>query len=258
MKYELTNTSKVIHFIEDGSIKYRVLRRIKALKSFSDVIAGELGGFVETEENLSQEGNCWVYDDAYVADKAAVRDNTRIKDNGSVEGKAIAMGNCIVRDNCTVTNSAILKGNATLAGNTVVSDTSVVDGYTVINGSISIEGDSRICSNTCLSGEITIQNSIIKDSEISGAKYISDCLIEHDLDYLVLAIGDVEFFVARAKDGKNLRLISNNFSGIIDDNTESALLETEEFFSASSKEFEFLKSFIDFAKQYWGGVGHND
>lgn len=35
------------------------LFRIKALVSFGDVSAGELGGFVEKEENLSNNGNAW-------------------------------------------------------------------------------------------------------------------------------------------------------------------------------------------------------
>ena len=38
------------------------LFRIKALIEFGNVKAGELGGFVEKEENLSQDGNDWVYD----------------------------------------------------------------------------------------------------------------------------------------------------------------------------------------------------
>ena len=42
------------------------LFRIKALIEFGNVKAGELGGFVEKEENLSQDGNAWVYDNARV------------------------------------------------------------------------------------------------------------------------------------------------------------------------------------------------
>ena len=38
--------------------------RIKALVKFGDVSAGELGGYVEKEENLAQDGNAWVYGDA--------------------------------------------------------------------------------------------------------------------------------------------------------------------------------------------------
>ena len=48
------------------------LFRIKALIEFGNVKAGELGGFVEKEENLSQDGNAWVYDNACVCGNACV------------------------------------------------------------------------------------------------------------------------------------------------------------------------------------------
>lgn len=52
------------------------LFRIKALVAFGNVNAGELGGFVEKEENLSNDGDAEVYGDAKVsgdADYAAVK-----------------------------------------------------------------------------------------------------------------------------------------------------------------------------------------
>lgn len=51
-KYRLT--AETMRF--DGVM----LHRIKALKDFGNVEAGELGGWVESEKNLSQEGNCWI------------------------------------------------------------------------------------------------------------------------------------------------------------------------------------------------------
>ena len=45
--------------------KYKILKtgknkgRIKALRSFMNVSKGDVGGFVEKEENLSHEGDCW-------------------------------------------------------------------------------------------------------------------------------------------------------------------------------------------------------
>ena len=55
-KYELT-----AEFIEKWGKK---LFRIKALISFGSVEAGELGGYVEKEDNLAQDGNAWVCGDA--------------------------------------------------------------------------------------------------------------------------------------------------------------------------------------------------
>ena len=42
------------------------LYRIRALRSFGKVKEGDLGGYIESEINLSHEGNCWVFDEAYI------------------------------------------------------------------------------------------------------------------------------------------------------------------------------------------------
>ena len=56
------------------------LHRIRALKDFGSVKAGELGGWVESEHNLSQEGDCWIYDNAAVCDNATVCDTATVCD----------------------------------------------------------------------------------------------------------------------------------------------------------------------------------
>ncbi len=60
-KYELTQETKVM---PTGETVYR----IKALRDFDTIYkpvkAGDLGGWVQSEENLSQDGNCWLFDEA--------------------------------------------------------------------------------------------------------------------------------------------------------------------------------------------------
>lgn len=46
------------------------LFRIKALVAFGDVEKGELGGFIEKEDNLSHDGEAWVYGNAWVSGNA--------------------------------------------------------------------------------------------------------------------------------------------------------------------------------------------
>lgn len=58
----------------------RSMYRIRALKDFSDVKKGDLGGYVESEENLSQEGNCWIYDNSIVGLGGKVTGNAIVKD----------------------------------------------------------------------------------------------------------------------------------------------------------------------------------
>ena len=54
------------------------LFRIRALIEFGDVKAGELGGYVEKEENLAQDGDAWVYGDAQVCGNARVYGNAQV------------------------------------------------------------------------------------------------------------------------------------------------------------------------------------
>lgn len=69
-KYELTDETKIVN--------ERTLHRIRALKDFGSVRAGDLGGWVEKEDNLSQLGACLVYGDAQVYGSARVYGNAVI------------------------------------------------------------------------------------------------------------------------------------------------------------------------------------
>jgi hypothetical protein len=70
LKYELTDETK-----QCGG---KTLYRIKALKDFSDVKSGDLGGWVESEDNLSQQGECWVYGDAVLSGYMWAVGNARV------------------------------------------------------------------------------------------------------------------------------------------------------------------------------------
>ena len=54
------------------------LFRIKALVAFGNVEKGELGGFIEKEDNLSHDGNAWVSGDAQVSGDARVSGNAQV------------------------------------------------------------------------------------------------------------------------------------------------------------------------------------
>ncbi|MEE0917843.1 MAG: hypothetical protein UIQ67_06025, partial [Bacteroidales bacterium] len=83
-KFKLTNEKNVV-----GN---NVFYRIEALKDFADVRKGDRGGFLETEFNLSQFGDAWVYDDALVYGDARVFDTARVYGNGRVYDNAWVSG----------------------------------------------------------------------------------------------------------------------------------------------------------------------
>lgn len=79
MKYKLTDETK--------EWAWRILHRIEALKDFGNVKAGDKGGWIEKEDNISQDGDCWVYDDARVYGNACVRGNARVYGNADIKSK---------------------------------------------------------------------------------------------------------------------------------------------------------------------------
>ena len=97
-KYELTSETKIVF----GHILYR----IKALSSFGCVSAGDLGGFLESEKNLSQNGNAWVSGNAEVDGNAEVSGNAWVSGNAEVSGDARVYGNARVYGDASVYGNA--------------------------------------------------------------------------------------------------------------------------------------------------------
>ena len=84
-KYKLTDECITI-----GNTK---LYRIEALKDFASIKKGDKGGFVESEYNLSQNDNCWVYGNARVKGDAKVFGDAQVYGNAKVNGNAEISGN---------------------------------------------------------------------------------------------------------------------------------------------------------------------
>ena len=124
-KYEMLYEDK----IEIGS---HTLYRIRALKDFENVKAGDIGGYIEKEENLLQEGICWVYGnarvygDAWVFDDAQVFENARICDNAWVYGNARVYGNAWVYGNARVLDKACVYDHAHICDNAKINKISDV------------------------------------------------------------------------------------------------------------------------------------
>lgn len=81
-KFELTEE----FIINNSGIK---LYRIKALKDFSDVKKGDLGGYVLVERNLSQFGNAQVYGNAWICGNAKVYGYAQVSDDVIASGEHV-------------------------------------------------------------------------------------------------------------------------------------------------------------------------
>ncbi len=119
-KYELTDETIII-----GD---KVLHRIKALIDIPkyNVKAGDLGGFIEKEENLSHNGNCWVSGGVCVG--ACVYDNALVYGDAWIYDNARVFGNARVCGDARVYDKAYICDNACVFGNTCVYDNALVCG----------------------------------------------------------------------------------------------------------------------------------
>ena len=156
-KFELTK--------ETCDFEGRVLCRIKALRSFSDVKEGELGGWIENEENLSHEDNCWIYGDSVVYGDSKVSGQAEVFGNakvsgGSVTGKARVYGSAQVSGGL-VAGSAIVRGTSIVMGGIIDGYADVTDGVTS-SGYITHTVSATPIVVTGLMFEITVMDEHIR------------------------------------------------------------------------------------------------
>ena len=80
-KYELLKNNT---YNMNGKTLYRII----AIRTFGDIKKGDIGGWIESEKNLSHKGTCWIHDDAKVYEKAKVCGDAQIYDHSMVYGEA--------------------------------------------------------------------------------------------------------------------------------------------------------------------------
>lgn len=156
-KYEFTGETK--EFDE------YTLRRIRALVDIKHIVKkGELGGWIEDEENLSHEGNCWVNDGCYVCGGARVYENAHIAGGGKVLYGSKVYGSAVVSGGSLVINNAEVYGNATIVGGAVVSDAAKVFGAAIVDHGANVSNKAVLSNIAKVSGDVIIVDGNI-DSE---------------------------------------------------------------------------------------------
>lgn len=230
-KFEMTN--EIIGF--EG----KVLHRIRALKDFGDVKKGDLGGFIEKEDNLSQRGNSWVYDnakvcynalvtdDAYVSGKAIMYGYAIIANSAKVEGCAKICDHAVVEGIATVKDDALIKDYATILDNAQVFENACVEGGARVCGNAKVYGESYIADNTVVKGNAEIYDCgrVRHEAIIEGSGKVSQ---EQIVSYGITKTDLSKDLVASIKAQCNLPVINNkiiayklvkpNFASFYDEN----------------------------------------
>lgn len=161
--------------LTNDSIDYkgRILYRIKALKSFGLIKKGDLGGYIESYTNLSQEGNCWVNgnakvydngqlnDDASICEFAEVYDNAKLYESAKMFGSSKAYCNSIIRGDATIYGKARIYGFALVAGTTFIGDHAKIHDYAVIDDKAGVLDHAEILGDAKVLGDATISHDAV-------------------------------------------------------------------------------------------------
>ena len=145
-KYKLTD--------ETINVNGKTLYRIKSLKDFGNVKKGDKGGFVEKEENLSQSGACWVYDNAKVYNNAKVFDYADIYGNAEIFGNAIVSGKARVYGNAKVYHYAMVYDDAEVCDNAIISGNAEVYHDAAVYGNARVFGNAEICGKAEIANDL--------------------------------------------------------------------------------------------------------
>ena len=147
-----------------GKTLYRI-EATKDIKRFC-VKAGDLGGYIEKEDNLS--GNAWVSGDAFVYGNAKVSGDALVCDNAFVSGNAFVCGNALVSGhawvygNAEVYGNAKVRGNAQVHGNTWVCGNAWVYGNAQVRGDASVDGDAQVRGDAQVYGNAEVSGDTIE------------------------------------------------------------------------------------------------
>ena len=142
------------------------LHRIVALIDIPEygVKAGDIGGFIASEANLSHDGKCWVKDDAKVFQDARVVQNAVIFDRAVASGTvsiaelASVGDDVIIRDHCSVF------GQSRLRGCVIMKQNSFVYGSASVSGNVSLSGACRIFDRVVISTSKDLRRTFIDGS----------------------------------------------------------------------------------------------
>ena len=207
-KFELTENYKMC--------SGHKLFQIRALVSIEDVVkAGEMGGYIEKEENLSQNGDAWVSIGACVYGDALVFDNSIVCGKAHVYEHACVFGNSIVSGEARVSGNASVYENSLLCGKPHVFGAARVRGNARVSGNSCVAGNSNLSGNAHASGE----SFLLGDVHLSGNAHVSgDARVYCDADVLhIIGLGNSHRATTAYKTEEGIEILCGCFRGGIEE-----------------------------------------
>ncbi len=119
------------------------LHRIRALRDIPEhgVKAGDLGGFVQSERNLSQTGAAWISGDAVAMGESRIEDDAIARDQAILSSYAILRHRAVASGQSRMDGQAIVQDHAQLTDSSHIGGCARVGGTVVITGFVSLTHD---------------------------------------------------------------------------------------------------------------------
>ena len=146
--------------------------RIRALRDFRNVKKGDLGGLIQSELNLSHDGDCWVAENAQVSGDAEIYGSAMVSGDAEVYGNAMVSGYAEVYGNAKVSGYAEVYGNAKVCGD------ALVYGDALVCGNALVCRDALVCGNASMASvekskpfDFSILPDNVESIKIGGKTY---------------------------------------------------------------------------------------
>jgi carbonic anhydrase/acetyltransferase-like protein (isoleucine patch superfamily) len=137
--------------------KGRVYRIVALVDILHRARAGEEGGYIESPDNLSQVGKCWVGEDAVVMDSAYVHDDAYVGDNAIVCESAGITDWAVVRGNAMVSGLGQVNRHATVEADAHVYGNATITDYAEVSGKARVGGDAVVMDSANVFGDATVE-----------------------------------------------------------------------------------------------------
>lgn len=191
MKYKLTNETLVTQTGE-------TLFRIEALHNIYGnylVRKGQRGGFVESRQNLADDGKCWIADDACVYGEARVIDDALVLNHASVSGTSVIKDEARISGHATV-HSSKMEELAHVLGHAEVA-------LSNLSGEVLVQGNVN-CQHSNISGRANLKDNVrLYASGVMG----DGVVIMGHASIVSSRVGDVEILTNVVVIGGHARII---------------------------------------------------
>ncbi|WP_061499858.1 hypothetical protein [Acetobacter malorum] len=167
-KYELTG--------ETRDHEGLTVHRIRAVRDFGNVQAGDLGGWVEGERNLSHTGEAWIANDAVAAGMSVVRDDAQMRNQAALYDHAILTGSASMEDDAIADDHAKIVDRAWMGGESYATGWTWVTEDSTLSDRVEVRDNTEISGNADLSGNVKVRDSAVvtEDAVLSGNVVVAD------------------------------------------------------------------------------------